>query len=740
MFFTKNFYIFIIILFSIYSCKSKLTKIDESLTKPNDLILNKLKKPVSSKKINKQETSKTQTQLKPLANKKKSPKLFIPALDWKDELKAIEEKKDFDAFLKTIYSNGEEDLNKQVEDKSFFINYEKMKLSKFISLIAKVLGFDYILHEQVKGTVTINLQNDVKLTNKELWLVFDYILSINGAYISISDNKVVKILPTKQFGKLLNKTFNKNSNISLHSFKLKNSKSSDVIKLLNSLFKEGVSIVESPNKRDVVVIGSNELINKIAVLIKKFDEQKDKGWSRQILHCKNLPASLLAKELAAIMKVLGFPVVTQHKDNNGKQISVIPFDRHKAILISSPNQETIDYINKWLKQIDYIKEKAKEEIFTYPVKYSNAAVLIESVNAFFNETETTLSTATGTTAGTANGAVTGPVNESADINGPLTLAAQDSIFSDKITLYEDRRVNRIILKCLPRTFTFVKTLLDILDAPPLQALVRVTAVDIQLNDDLQYGFSYAAKKQFGSGNNDLSTAVGSSIAAGALQVNTEGSAPPTGLGLLFEKAGVNDEFGFIRAVATNTETRLLNTPEILVQNLKTASIQIGSDVPYSSGVQQNNNNTLVQNIQYRETGVLLEVTPDIGLDGYISLKVKQEISSIADTTVAGIQSPTFNKSLIETYLTLKDGETFLIGGIITTRKNLSEDGIPILHRMPLIGNFFKSKNTGARKSELVILVTVKSIREQNELHDVLTRYNSSVRELTEEENKHVYDK
>jgi len=166
----------------------------------------------------------------------------------------------------------------------------------------------------------------------------------------------------------------------------------------------------------------------------------------------------------------------------------------------------------------------------------------------------------------------------------------------------------------------------------------------------------------------------------------------------------------LNAFAKDERFSILSSPRLLTKSGSEARIQVGSEVPILTSQQTaqtpiGGNPSIIQSIQYRSTGVLLSVKPVIHAGDRIDLEVSQEVSEATANTTSAISSPQITNRKVQTNLTLKDGATVILGGLISENRDLADTGIPFLKDMPGVGALFRNQKTADRKTELIILIT-----------------------------------
>ncbi len=319
---------------------------------------------------------------------------------------------------------------------------------------------------------------------------------------------------------------------------------------------------------------------------------------------------------------------------------------------------------------------------------------------------------------------------------PITPAATQAQITSvnaegiSITAYED--INALIIKCSPKDYVALLDLLRQLDLPPKQVLMEVMIAELTLSDELNFGLEWLVKNshgnQFGSPGATFGT-------PGSVGISSF-----TGFSSLV--SGVIDDAAFqsiLSFVEGSSKFNIVASPLILAVDNKDAEITIGSSVPVATGLNQTQsldttvaNPTLVSSgqIDYRDIGTILKITPHITEKGNVSLSIYVESSSVADspTKISGNDFTAFNKRDAKTNAVVGDGHTLFIGGIIDNQVNQSNSGIPFLSRIPIIGHLLMNhEHIKKDKTELLIMITPHVIRDQESADDLTERYKNKIR-------------
>jgi len=263
-----------------------------------------------------------------------------------------------------------------------------------------------------------------------------------------------------------------------------------------------------------------------------------------------------------------------------------------------------------------------------------------------------------------------------------------------VRIEADEARNALLISANARDYELIRQVLAGIDVPPLQVLIEVTVAEVVLNDNLNYGVEYFINA--GRTNTLLTT-------------NNTATITPAVPG--FNLAWVAGNFApkaILDLLSAVTQTRVISTPRLLVLSNETARLQVGDVVPIitqSATSTVTSNPLILNNVTYKETGVVLEVTPRVNSGGYVTMDVNQSVSSVVNTTTSQIDSPTFQQRRLTSTISVKTGETILLGGLIQQTDSRNSSGIPLLHDLPGVGPLFGTNVNAAGRTELIMLMT-----------------------------------
>ena len=532
--------------------------------------------------------------------------------------------------------------------------------------------------------------------------LLESVLRLHGAVIEAGPGNLQRIVPAAKSGR------SETSPVELLS--VPGYTAAEALDMLKSFLPEGTNISVLPRSGMLAVRdGSPALLAKAHALAEALGRSGPAGWPGMVIPIHEALPSRLALELKQILPVLGLPV-----EGDGA-VRLHALDRVGLLIITAATPAALEQVSAWSASLDSAAEIGEDPIlYRYPVRYGVSRDLILKTASFFPNAVINLdrsSDAVSSNAGGGGDAGAGATPAAPAPAAPPPVApagaadkAAPPSFQEAVSFVEDARQNQIILRLSPRAWRLTRPLLDSLDAPPLQCVIEVTVLDVQLSSDLKYGVSWALERKFGGNPGNLGS--GNSI-VGKPTFGPAGSVTP-GLSAMLTKSGSNDEFALLQALDTDTKSELLFRPKLLTINGNPAEIKIGQRVPYRQGTNSNQNG-FQDNINYEEIGIKLKVTPQISAARKVILTLDQEISGIAENAVDGIASPVFNKTSLSTRLSVDDGEMILLGGMITKDDRTSSRGIPLLKDIPFLGWLFSGNTNTTGRKELCLFLHVRVV-------------------------------
>jgi general secretion pathway protein D len=279
-----------------------------------------------------------------------------------------------------------------------------------------------------------------------------------------------------------------------------------------------------------------------------------------------------------------------------------------------------------------------------------------------------------------------------------------------VKLAADLGKNALLMEATPADYQRLMRVIGELDVMPNQVVIEATIAEVTLNDDLKMGvrWFFASRKKHGFTFTDAASGALDSVFPGFSYAMSAASVSTT-----------------LNALNKITDVKVISSPSLTVMDNSAAVLQIGDQVPITTasaiGVTAGNA-PIVNSVSYRDTGVILSITPRINASGRVLLEIEQEVSSVASTTSSSIDSPTIKQRRIKTSVFIKDGDALALGGMIQTTDSVSRSQLPILGDLPLFGTAFRSKDHDAGKTELIVIITPHVIRNFDEAEAITKEF------------------
>jgi general secretion pathway protein D len=283
--------------------------------------------------------------------------------------------------------------------------------------------------------------------------------------------------------------------------------------------------------------------------------------------------------------------------------------------------------------------------------------------------------------------------------------------------------NTILVRSSPQEWEQIRDLLEQIDVSPRQVLIDAKIYEVDL------------KGAFSSGVNaylEAKDAQSRKLTASSAPVTSSGGGLNLSVGALVLHS--HEVIAALAANETASNARLISSPSIIATDSIPAVMNVGQDVPVLTsqavtGVQTSGTNLFTNTITNRSSGVTLAIVPRITSSGVVTMQINQDVSSPIAPGTSGIQSDSFDRRTFSTQVTVQDGDTIAIGGFIQEQYGITSTGVPVLHRIPLLGGLFGSKSVTRGRTELIILITPRVIYDTNQMADAADEMKTSLKKI-----------
>jgi len=613
------------------------------------------------------------------------------------------------------------------------------------TILGDILGVNYSVNAKLEGKVTI--QTSTPVSHADLVDLFQSALRANGAVV-VKNGAIYQIEPADQAAKTTTDiSVGMDANpgglvgVATRIVQLKYVAAPEMRRILEPMVQKGVILRADDARNTLTLSGTRSDVGAMLDAISVFDVDVMRGMSVAVVPVRAAQPDAIADDLRAIFG-------TDREGPMSGMVRFIPNQRLKSILVISPQQNYLSRAERLIRDLDAKVQGPDKQLFTYSPRNRAAKELVGIVESIFSPSarnaaqngrnvapryqETTVQSvqaaggaapSSGLLAAAGGGAALGGGPSAAQ--APSSAAAGSATQSDttpsntaisgpsgedeRVRLSVDEPNNTLIVLASRADYQRVLRILQNLDVVPNQVLIEATIAEVSLTDDLKFGVRWHFDgKKAGYSLTDL--------ASGAF-----GSAFP---GFSYAVAAANVQVT-LNALNEITQVNVISSPSLTVVNNRTATLQIGDQVPVVTqsavGV-VGTGAPIVNSVNYRDTGVILSITPHINESGRVLLSIEQEVSSVAATTTSSIDSPTIKQRRVKTTVLVNDGEALALGGLIQDQISDTRTQLPILGDIPLIGNAFRQKGGNIGKTELVVFITPRVVRNLNEARDITDEY------------------
>jgi general secretion pathway protein D len=483
----------------------------------------------------------------------------------------------------------------------------------------------------------------------------------------------------------------------------------------------------------LVLAGTSQELATMLDVVKTFDVDWLAGMSYGFFSLNYVDAKTVEIELAEIF--------ADPKSPLAGVVRLVPLPRLNTILVITSQPKYLQSVETWIKRLDIGGTSAGRRIYVYDVQNGRAEDLAKSLNHILSlptlgddTTQTRggytsagagsqLGFGSGVGSGTSSGLSLGSsfnssvgMSGSSAATGPASLGPpgpasggyqNGSAKAGDLRIVANNDSNSLLVLASPAEFSVIEAALLRLDAPSRQVLIEASLAEVTLTDELRYGVQWAYNGKKGPIT---------------LSDSSSGKVAQSFPGLSFLFTGSTDISAVLNALESVTKVRVISSPKLVTLNNHEASLQVGDQVPVTtqSSVSTNASDApIVNSVQMRDTGVILQVTPRVNKNGLVQLDISQEVSNSVPTTTSNIDSPTIQERKLSSTVVVKNGDTVALGGLITENISKSRSGVPYLAKIPLLGALFRDTNDSTTRTELILLITPRVMRDDAEFQNVM---------------------
>jgi len=581
-------------------------------------------------------------------------------------------------------------------DEGVVLNFQNTDVHALINMVSEVTGKNFVVDPRVKAKVT--LYSGSELDSEQIYEVFLSVLDVhNLSAVAVGD--IIKVVPVAGSKQLpLPTSYNKVQNQKVSDdlvtqvYKLQYASAADILPVIRPLIPAESHVAVHPRSGTLVFTDTEANVKRILGILNHLDVA-DANFNIHIIPLKHAVASQLKEAISALIG----DVVSENKQNGtrGKRATVYAEESTNSIIVNGP-EEAYQVISAVVKSLDVERPKTRD-LHVVQLKFAKTA----DVTSILTEVAQRLA----------------PANEG-------------SISSINIQAHEPS--NRLIIYANKADYIALKSVIDQIDIRRKQVFIEAIIAEVSFNKSADLGVEW-------NGNID---------SRGGGTVGTDFNDITGGLrlgivnDLVFNSVGavVPDLSIVLNALRSDSSTNILSTPNLLTVDNEQAEIVVGQQVPFVTGqftTGQSSTTTTsttsvqpFQTIERKDVGLKLSVTPRVNDSGIVTLEVEQEISNVSPVQIQGASDLVTNERRIKATVQAESGKVVVIGGLIRDDVIGSDEKVPGLGDLPIIGSFFKSRSDRVNKTNLMVFLRPRIIDEKGELVKHTREKYDYIRELS----------
>ncbi len=644
-----------------------------------------------------------------------------PSMDTRLEKEVLQKKKSIpNGSFRTAFNSTPPLPKSLVKAKHITLNFEGTEVYDVITTFCELLEIDYLIEGNLKGKVTLQTFNEIPVG--DLYVVLEQILSLHNIAV-IKRGSFFRFVPAKDAGKKPLDIFYGNDplipareRMIIQIIPLKYVSSKSMQKILTPLLTPNATFIDIPETKNIMLVEMAVNVKRILQMVEALDIDKLASSDIQLFNLSHADSETVVTELEEVFSSMGYA------ESLGNSLNFLSLSRMNSILVVNAFERILPSIEFWIKKLDQPISEGESSTFVYYIQNGDSTAMSGLLNEIF-QSQNDSSDDSGSAQklkklyDNADNKLKKlnpkkDANKDADKDKPkskqkktasvLTQGGIADSFQGEIIIIPDPDTNSLVIRTNPRNYTPLLALIKKLDLFPQQVLIEVLIIDVTLDAETRAGLDWVLQgssggKTFIGGVNQTPPSLGSALGGATASLLQPG-------GSLI----VNDPGNLIvqlQAFSSDSKANILANPILVTSNNKAAGISIVDEIPVQSTTLTSAGaaNPVTQtNIEYRSVGIKLNIFPKINIDNYVNLQIDQEVSSQGpDVNTV----PSFRTEQLHTEVVLKDNQVLVMGGLMRTDTLVSNEGIPLLRKIPWLGKLFSTDTESNKKTELMIFIT-----------------------------------
>jgi general secretion pathway protein D len=580
------------------------------------------------------------------------------------------------------------------------LQFDNADIHPIIRIILDTLGVNYLVDPSVKGTV--NIRTAGNLRRSDLLPILESILKINGATL-IKTGTFYQVVPSAaalrqalEVQTQVPAQIPPDDQMVLQVLKMKFVGAAEIGKLLTPYLSEGANIVVPETGNILMITERRSNLRKLLDIIDIFDTSVFEGDRVRIFQVKNN----LAKDLVSDLK----EIFSGYALSGTSAVRFIAVDRLNSVLVMTPTASVFTEVERWLGRLDQPSQGSGLQNFVYRVKNAKARDIQNVLNQLYGsgvQVSSVYNTSTRPDQAVTPPPIQTPTTPFVQPPQPPNAPIAGANPSRSIRTIADEVNNAIIVQATSQDYAEIEKTIQQLDVLPRQVLIDAQIFEVVLDNSISLGLSATLQNRGTLPNTETAASF----------ATPQGGGPKALTASTFALVGRTQALvAFLNASENRSRVRTLSAPSVLVSDNMSASFTVGADVPIitssaATNAQANGSSVFAQSIQFRSTGVIMNVKPQINESGNVTLEIQQEVSQASANTTSSVSAPVIGKSAVSSTIVVQDSQTIGLGGFIRESSELASNRIPLLGRIPGVGVLFGDTRRGNIRTELIILIT-----------------------------------
>ena len=618
-----------------------------------------------------------------------------------------------------------------IKAKHITLNFEGTEVYDVITTFCELLQMDYLIEGNLKGKVTLQTFNEIPV--RDLYVVLEQILALHNISV-IKRGSFYRFVPAKDSGKKPLSIFYGNDpmipsheRMIIQIIPLKYISVKSMKKILAPLLTQNSTFIDVPETKNIMLIEMAVNVKRILKVVEALDIDKLASSDIQLFKLSHADSETVVAELEEIFSSMGYT------ESLGNSLNFLSLSRMNSILVVNAFERILPSIEFWINKLDQPISEGDSSTFVYYIQNGDATTMAGLLNEIFQSQNDASKQPANT--GKVKKLYGNEDNKLKKLNAKddkkkpeskqkkepsiQTTGAIPDSFQGEIIIIPDPDTNSLVIRTNPRNYPPLLALIKKLDLFPQQVLIEVLIIDVTIDAETRAGLEWVLKGDAG----------GTTFIGGVSQTPaTLGSFIGGATASLLQPGGsliINDPSNLIlqlQAFASDSKANILANPILVTSNNKAAGISIVDEIPVQSTTLTSAGaaNPVTQtNIEYRSVGIKLNIFPKINSDNYVNLQIDQEVSSLGPLIN---DVPSFRTEQLHTEVVLKDNQVLVMGGLMRTDTVISNEGIPILRKIPWLGKLFSTDTETSKKTELMIFITPHIISNDNDSEYVTKQF------------------